>query len=319
MALELVRMTSAQLLALPRAKTVFFFPVGPIEDHGPHLPLGMDLNEALALSRMMGERLERDMPGWTAVLMPAAPLGLDSNTQGLALRVRAHVLRDWLVDGCKGLMRAGYCNFVCFSGHLGPRQLTAIEEAGALVYKSTRWIRFSRRIFGRGAVTKDGRDPLPFLISASSSQVTPGLVRRSPLFLDTAEHGGRRDTSVALAMDAGAVEASYGSLAERAWVDPSHWSRAMKRVRGQVSGYWGKPAEGSVGWGQSVLSGSIDEIFPKLKAVLEGADPNLLFRSWYSVIPLNRTFFKSWLLALSFCFLLMMWIFMNMQALLSGS
>jgi creatinine amidohydrolase/Fe(II)-dependent formamide hydrolase-like protein len=312
MALELLRLTSSQLLALPRAKTVFFFPVGPLEDHGPHLPIGMDVLEAQSLSRLAGERLEREMPGWIAILMPATPLGLDSNTQALALTVRPHVLRDWLVDSCRGLMRAGFGNFVCFSGHLGPRQLTAIEEAGAIIYKGTRWLRLSRRMF------KGSRGTLPFLLSASSSLVPPHIVRQSPLFLDATEHGGRRDTSVALAIDGTSVDAGYTELPAKGWADSSHWGRAIKRIRRQVSGYWGKPAEASSGWGQGVLAGSMDEVFPKLKAVLEGADPNLLFRSWYSVIPPNRTFFKSWLLALSFCFLLLMWIFMNLQALLTG-
>jgi creatinine amidohydrolase len=319
MAFEFAKITSAQLLALPRAKTVFFFPVGPLEDHGPHLPLGLDLLEANALARLAAERLEREMPGWTAVLMPAAPLGIDSNTQGVALTVRAHVLRDWLVDACRGLIRPGFCNFVCFSGHLGPKQLTAIEEAGGIIYKGTRWIRFTRRIFGgRNGVTREGRDPLPMLISASSAQVSPAVVRQSPLFLDAREHGGRRDTSVALAIDPSAVDAGYSTVPTLDWASTSHWGRAWRRAQRSVSGYWGKPAEGSPPWGQSVLQGTLDEIFPKLRAALEGADPNLLFRSWYSVIPPNRTFFKSWIIALTFCFLLLIWMFMNVMNALSS-
>src|SRR6201986_4099565 len=98
MPLEFVSLTRAKLDALPKASTVFFFPVSPLEDHGPHLPLGLDLFEAAELCKLAAERLERDMPGWNAGIMPAAPLGIDSNTQALALTVRAHVLRDWLVD-----------------------------------------------------------------------------------------------------------------------------------------------------------------------------------------------------------------------------
>jgi creatinine amidohydrolase/Fe(II)-dependent formamide hydrolase-like protein len=315
MTVEFVRLTSTQLLALPRAKTAFFFPVAPLEEHGPHLPMGLDLLEATELCRRAGERLENEMPGWRAVLMPAAPLGIDSNTQVLALTVRAHVLRDWLVDACEGLTRAGFFHFVCFSGHLGPKQLTAIEEAGGMIRKGTRWIRLARKL--RGAKV-DSTLPLPTLVSACSTQVPAAAVRGSPLFLDAREHGGRRDTSVALAMDATLVDPGYASLEARSWSSPSHWGRAWLRITRKASGFWGKPAEASAAWGQGVLQGSMDEIFPKLRAVLEGADPNLLFRSWYSVIPLNRTFFKSWLLAMSFTALLLLWLFINLSSLING-
>jgi creatinine amidohydrolase len=318
MAVELARLTSAQLLALPPGKTVFFFPVGPIEDHGPHLPLGLDIDESLELCRRAGQRLEREMPGWTAVLMPAAPLGLDSNTRGVAITVRAHVMRDWLVDACQGLIRAGFFHFVCMTGHLGAKQLTAIEEAGGMIYRSTRWIRLARKLTGRASASRGERDPLPMLVSACSTLVPASTVRESPLFLDAREHGGRRDTSVALAMDPSKLDSSYASLPERARPAPSHWGRALLRLRRGISGYWGKPAEASAAWGESVLQGTIDEIFPKLRASLEGADPNLLFRSWYSVIPPNRTFFKSWILALSFAFLLLVWVFMNLASVVNG-
>jgi creatinine amidohydrolase/Fe(II)-dependent formamide hydrolase-like protein len=327
MATALVRLTASQLSALPREKTAFFFAVGPLEDHGPHLPLGLDVLEAAELCRRAAERLEREMPGWHAVIMPAAPLGLDSNTQAVALTVRAHVLRDWLVDACRGLERAGFCHFVCFTGHLGAKQLTAIEEAGAMIRKRTRWIRLVRRLRGGAATAGAGRDgkvaPLPALVSACSALVPASTVRGSPLFLDAVEHGGRRDTSVALALGATPAAAIVAAadpaqLPARAWAAPSHFKRAWLRVTRKISGYWGKPAEASPAWGEGVLQGSLDEIFPKLRAVLEGADPDLLFRSWYSVMPPNRTFFKSWLLAMSFTLLLLLWLFINLSALIGG-
>jgi len=315
MPLEFIRLSSAQLLQLPREQTVFLFPVGPLEDHGPHLPLGLDLFEAAALCKLTGERLEREMPGWHAVLMPPAPLGIDSNTQGLAIRVRGHVLRDWLVDACRGLTRAGFFHYVSFSGHLGPKQLTAIEEAGGLIRKSTRWIRLARKLMGTRAAALG---PLPTLVSVCSAQVSAATVRESPLFLDTREHGGRRDTSVALELDASLVDPTYPTLEPRAWASPSHRGRAWLRVRRKISGYWGKPSEASQAWGRNVLLGSVDEVFPKLRAVFEGADPNLLFRSWYSIVPPNRSFFQSWLLATSFALILLMWVFINLSDIING-
>src|SRR5262245_40865058 len=128
MPFEITRMTSVQLKTLVPSQTVFFFAVGPIEDHGPHLPLGLDLFEAQRLCQFTAESLEKEMPGWKAVLMPAAPLGVNSDTTETAITVRGHVLKDWIVDACRSLSRSGFRHFVSFSGHLGPRQLTALEE-----------------------------------------------------------------------------------------------------------------------------------------------------------------------------------------------
>src|SRR4051812_45382976 len=113
MPLEFTRLSREGLDTLPRDRTVFFFGVGPLEDHGPHLPLGLDPLEARWMCEATAERLEREKPGWRGVLMPSLPLGIDSNTTALALTVRAHVLRDWLVDACRGLSRAGFVHFVC--------------------------------------------------------------------------------------------------------------------------------------------------------------------------------------------------------------
>lgn len=316
MPFELTHISAHQLLELPRRTTVFFFPVGPLEDHGPHLPLGLDLAEAHELCRRAGERVEREMPGWRAIVMPVAPLGISADTQDVALTVRGYVLRDWLVDACRGLERAGFFHFGCISGNLGPRQLTAIEEAGKLVRKRTRWIRLARRIFA-GRNTE--RDPLPSLFSVSSGQVTAADVRRSPLFLDPREHGGRRDTSVALALDTALVAPSYATLPERPPANPSHWARARMHWLREISGYWGKPAEASAAWGEGVLKGTLDEVFPKIRAVLEGADPNLLFRSWYSILPPNRSFFTSWLLFAALTSLLLLWVYVSLRAVINGT
>jgi creatinine amidohydrolase/Fe(II)-dependent formamide hydrolase-like protein len=323
MPVELARLSASRLRELDPGKTVFFFSAGPIEDHGPHLPMGFDLFEAEALARRAAERLELEMPGWTVVLLPGAPLGLESNTGRLALTVRAHVLRDWLVDSSRSLMRAGFFYFVCFTGHLGPKQLTAIEEAGNAVYRSTRWIRLWRRVTG------SGKGPLAALVSANSAQVTPSVVWRSPTFLDPAEHGGRRDTSVGLALQSepatsghlgvigNLVDPSYSTLEAKGPPHASRHQRMWLHWKRQDSGYWGKPAEASAGWGQGVLQGTVDEITPKLRAMLEGADPNYLFRTWYSVIPTNRTFFRAWLIAMAFGSMLLVWVFMNLWNLIS--
>jgi hypothetical protein len=105
--------------------------------------MGLDLAEAQRLCELAAEKIESELPGWKAVLMPAAPLGIDTDTTANAVRVRAHVLRDWLVDACRALAKQGFFRFVCFSGHHGPRQLTAIEDAGKIISRKPlrAWLR----------------------------------------------------------------------------------------------------------------------------------------------------------------------------------
>jgi creatinine amidohydrolase/Fe(II)-dependent formamide hydrolase-like protein len=312
MPLELARITSQKLGELSRDKTVFFFPVGPMEDHGPHLPLGLDPLEAQTLCIMAAEKLERDLPGWVGVLMPTVPLGVNSDTTRIAITVRGHVLRDWLVDACRSLERVGFAHFVCFSGHLGPHQLTAIEDAGKLV----RW---------RGPLTailrllKSGSGPRPSLISASSAMVSGKEVLRSPLWPDALEHGSRRDTSVGLALDL-VPPAEVETLASRQTVPRVEplLARLLARMGRRIDGYWGTtaPAQANRALGEATLRGSLDEIFPKLRAVWEGANPNMLFRSWYSILPPNQSFFRAWLFAAIVFILLLFWIYVTLPALI---
>src|SRR5512135_3663618 len=103
MPIEFQAISADQLRQLPPKQTVFFFPVGPLEDHGPHLPLGMDLIEARQACVLAATKVEADLPGWRGVIMPAAPLGVESKTSAIALTVRSYVLRDWLVDSCRSL------------------------------------------------------------------------------------------------------------------------------------------------------------------------------------------------------------------------
>src|SRR3954451_14951786 len=117
MPVEFKKISSLKLSSFTKEKTVFFFPVGPLEDHGPHLPLGLDLAVAHRLCFLAAQHLEEEMPGWVGIVMPEAPLGIESNTTQVAITVRPYVLRDWLVDACLSLIRLGFIHFVCFSGH----------------------------------------------------------------------------------------------------------------------------------------------------------------------------------------------------------
>jgi creatinine amidohydrolase len=299
MPIRLESLTATKINELNRESTVFFFPVGPLEDHGPHLPVGLDLMDADKQAFLVAERIEKEMPGWTSVLMPRAPLGIDANTSVIAITVRPHVLRDWLVDSTRALNRLGFRHFVCFSGHHGPKQLTAIEEAGKIVR--------SGFFFGASRLLK--RRPKPILLSASSVMVEPGSIFRAAVWPDPKEHGGRQDTSVALAICPEMVDQDYRMLQANP-KKGTRFSRLMSRYLGKTKGYWGNPSQSSAEIGEEDLKQKTEEITAKLKMALEGRGAERLFRSWYSLIPSNGSFFKAWVLVGIFALFMTFWVYL---------
>ncbi len=79
--------------------------------------------------------------------------------------------------------------------------------------------------------------------------------------------------------------------------------------------YWGpaSPAEATAAWGESVMQNTVNDAFPKLRAVWEGANPNFLFRSYYSVFPPNKSFFKGWLMSVFLIGLVLAWYVITFQ------
>jgi len=313
MPLELLNISADRLSQLPKEKTVFFFPVSALEDHGPHLPLGLKLFEARKLCELAATRLERELPDWTGVIMPDAPLGVDTVTTATALPVRAHVLRDWLLDCSRGLMRHGFVHFACFSGHLCPRQLTAIEEAGKMLLRGRAWLPSS--LSKRAKRARRGHTRAT-LVSACSALVSAREVRRSPLWADPPEHGGAGDTGIGLYLSPAAVASSFVELSAKQQTG-SYWRRGLLRSRRKLGGYWGIPADAEASEGQKHLENKMNDIFPKLRATWEGSNPNHLFRSWYSVIPPNKGFFKIWVLAFVLIAILWIWTFFAIEGLIT--
>jgi creatinine amidohydrolase/Fe(II)-dependent formamide hydrolase-like protein len=290
--LRFSEMDDAQWSQLRPRQTLFLFPVGGIEDHGPHLPLDLDLREAVGLCEELAKTMEHELKGWTCVLMPPLGLAVQLNTTKGAFRVRAHVLRDALVDLCRGLANRGFVYGACFSGTATPRQLTVIEEAGKLLNFPL-----------QPKVVR----PRFKLFSLSSSWWSARDVFRSPFWPDELEHGGARDTSVALALGA-RVSESYKHLPRR---EPaSTWiGRAWLRWTGRRDSYWGSPADASLERGRQELKRLTQLSWSRLKPVLETDAPvRSRFRTWYSLLPPNWGFFHGWILVISFFLCLGLWL-----------
>jgi len=129
---ELAELTWEDVRDLDRARTVVVLPVGAIEAHGPHLPLGTDNVIAAAMARSGVSRLSAH--GFGGVLLPAlpytaAPFGAAfAGTLSVSPAVCAALIADIAVE----VTRHGFAALVIANAHLDPAHLKSLAEAQRL-------------------------------------------------------------------------------------------------------------------------------------------------------------------------------------------
>ena len=130
---RLEEMSTPAVDALDRERTAVIVTVSPLEEHGPHLPVGVDAFAARHFARAVADRLVASRPGWSVVLMPTLHLGSFTFETVGTVSVRQRVVRDALIDYGRSFARAGFRWIFVANGHGGPGHLTALEEASAIV------------------------------------------------------------------------------------------------------------------------------------------------------------------------------------------
>ena len=138
-ALKYVEMSLTDIRDLDRDKAVFFLSVGPIEVHGPHLPVGTDLVVAEEVRRRSQEELGRRHPGLLVVELPPLYLGSDALPVPGSMSVRASALESTLYDYAKGLALQGFKYLVVVDNHGGPRHGLAIYAAAHAAWRKLRF------------------------------------------------------------------------------------------------------------------------------------------------------------------------------------
>lgn len=105
-------------------KTVIL-PVGSVEEHGPHLPLGTDAFHAMEVAR----RLAEVRP---VLVAPAVFYGLCRSTREHpgTVSISSNTLRCLILDLGREFFRQGLRNLVVLSGHAGGTHMAVITDAG---------------------------------------------------------------------------------------------------------------------------------------------------------------------------------------------
>jgi creatinine amidohydrolase len=282
--LRLEELSAPAFDALDRHRTLAVVGVSPLEQHGPHLPVGVDYLVARHLAEAVAERIVARRPGWTVVLTPTLPLGSFTFGAVGTIGVRQRVVRDAVVDYGRALARAGFRYILVSNGHAGPGHLVALEEAAAIVSRRHRvaMASFTGHMaweFFRGRY-------LERIEAALGRPFTPDERRA---FTEDA-HGGWWETSLMLLLRPELVDAGYRDL------PPTRFSLAQRvrpnyPLRGDGQGYVGDPARADLAFAKAALEVLLTEATELTEGLLDGRLEARHLRSPFRLVPFLRTDF----------------------------
>jgi creatinine amidohydrolase len=281
---RLEEMSTPTLDALDRHRTLVLLPVSPLEEHGPHLPVGVDAFAARHFAEALAERVTAGRPGWAAVLAPTLHLGSFTFDTVGTIRIRQRVVRDAVVDYGASLARAGFRWIVVANGHGGPGHLVALEEASAIVSRRHRVTMASVSgylawQFLRGRYVPAIEEALGRELSAEERAA----------FADDA-HGGLWETSLMLWLRPDLVASHYRDLPAARYSLPRRLVPNYP-LRNGGQGYVGHPALADPAFARATSAVLLAEGLDLVNGLLDGTVKPHERRSPFWTLPFLRTNF----------------------------
>jgi creatinine amidohydrolase len=234
-----------EVAKLSRAgRALVILPVGVVEEHGAHLPLGMDSFAAEAYAASAAPYLEEQ--GYDVIIAPTVNYGVARAAIDFpgTLSLEPETLKSMIVDIGRSLARHGLNRLVILNGHRDLHHMGALDDARQMLVSET-----SAEVLCVGF----SADP-EITLACHRAGVTQ--LYRSPR-PDREGHGGESETSVALH--------SFPHLVKREVIgelDPNfdydiEAFRNETKDYGSLSGgrgYFGSPQAGSAETGRQLVS-----------------------------------------------------------------
>jgi len=108
-------LTSDELGRMPKAKTVVLFPIGSLEIHGNHLPLGVD---GLVIERVAQLAAEKEPPSLVLPTLDYAYANENAHFPG-GISLSAKTLISVVEEICDEVSRNGFNKIILLNGHGG--------------------------------------------------------------------------------------------------------------------------------------------------------------------------------------------------------
>jgi len=251
---KLEELTWPQIDALDRQRTLFILPVGMIEEHGPHLPIGADTLAVTYEANGASRRVSRALPDWNVVMMPPINYGQSgANQLGDMLvhpgtyGIRQSTLRSLVADLGGQISQNGFKWIFVMNGHGAPTHNIAINEACDFVSETFRVTMLHLTgLFRADAAIQSSGESINAKYFSAAELASFGM--------DV--HAGVGETSGMLAVRPDLVRSNYKTL-------PSRAGRSLEELREIATapgwqGYLSSPARATAAHGHAVEAWWID-------------------------------------------------------------
>ncbi len=275
-ALRLEELTYTDIDALDRERTVFLLTFGNLEEHGPHLPIGSDYYQAIALRDGLVEELSQRHPDYTFVNAPVFPLG-EGGFNDMARQfehpgafgIRFETLRDLTVDFGAAIARKGFKNIFIVHFHGSPFHSVAFTQAAGFVSEryDARMVNISSLMLGEEL--------------HSQSVLTKHLGEEGVAEIGMTGHAGTAETSTNLHLH-DLVKPEYKALPLFFVGDPFELGRIYEREG--FLGYMSDPSRATAAMGSDLMQNFIERATRFAEKALAGEDLSEL-PMWPDVLP----------------------------------
>ncbi|MGQ9722686.1 MAG: creatininase family protein [Candidatus Jordarchaeum sp.] len=239
-------LTWKELDSMEREKTVILVPIAPLEQHGPHLPIGTDFFESIFITKGVGEKIKRELNGYNVLIHPAIPIGTGTLDKTGSIEFNAKNVKNIIFDLGKSLAVYDFKHIIIFACHGAPTFSVAIEEACEELNQQYGDIIFSPMGYYLSQIFGGGVEELPEELRV--------IMEKYPKDW----HAGYGETSMMLNIKEPLVKKDYKNY-ESIEVNVIKLSdRNVVDKHGKAIGYFGYPAESSKQIGKLMLNSTID-------------------------------------------------------------
>lgn len=236
--------------------TVAILPVGSVEQHGPHLPLGLDYLIVDELCRRLVVRAEGE--GLKVVKLPPIPYGLSAMWLGNpgTIDISSNSFINYVYDVLKSVVRWGITKLVVLNGHAGNSDALRLVASNLVKDLSSNYV----------------------VVVTSWWELVGDVINE--VFESKFFHADEVETSVALALGVRVVEVGVkGSEIFRRYDDFWHSLDLSRRPKIYVyrfegvrrePGSFGTPEKASYEKGLKIVNTVVDRLLKLIKELIEG-------------------------------------------------